>query len=211
MTVDPGARIHPTADVEEGVAVGPGTAVWDHVHLRGPGTTIGQDCIVGEKTYVAYGVVVGDRVKLNAFVYVPTGVTIEDGVMVGAHTTFTNDRFPRATTADLSLLRSSDADEDTERTLVRTGATLGAGVVVGPGIRLGRFSMVGAGSVVTRSVGDFHLVAGNPARVMGAVCRCGPPFVRVVPGEQLPDGGYECAGCGRRYHLEDEVVTEVSG
>lgn len=211
MSVDPGARIHPTAEVEEGVSIGSGTAVWDHVHVRGPGTSIGEDCIVGGKTYVAYGVVVGHRVKLNALVYVPTGVTIEDGVMVGAHTTFTNDRFPRAATADLSLLRSSDVDEDTERTLVREGATLGAGVVVGPGVRIGRFAMVGAGAVVTRPVGDFVLVAGNPARVIGAVCRCGPPFVRIAPGEALADGGHSCAGCGRRYHVEDEVVTEVSG
>jgi UDP-2-acetamido-3-amino-2,3-dideoxy-glucuronate N-acetyltransferase len=211
VSIDPAARLHATADVEDGVAVGPGTAVWDHVHVRGPGTSVGRDCILGEKTYLAYGVVVGDRVKLNAFVYVPTGVTIEDGVMVGAHTTFTNDRFPRATTPDLTLLRSSDADEDTERTLVQSGATIGAGVVVGPGVRIGRFAMVGAGSVVTRSVPAFHLVAGNPARTMGAVCRCGPPFLRVAVGEELPDGGYECAGCGRRYHVEDHEVTEVSG
>jgi UDP-2-acetamido-3-amino-2,3-dideoxy-glucuronate N-acetyltransferase len=211
VTVDPGATVHPTADVEDGVSVGAGTAVWDHVHVRGPGTTIGVDCIVGEKTYVAYGVAIGDRVKLNASVYVPTGITIEDGVMVGAHTTFTNDRFPRATTADLSLLRSSDVDEDTERTLVREGATLGAAVVVGPGVRIGRFAMVGAGATVTRSVGDFVLVAGSPARTIGAVCRCGPPFLRVAPGDPLPDGGHACAGCGRRYHVEDGVVTEVSG
>lgn len=211
MNVAASARLHPTVEVEEGVTIGEGTALWDHVHVRGPATTIGQDCIIGEKTYLAYGVSVGDRVKLNASVYVPTGVTIETGVMVGAHTTFTNDRFPRATTADLTLLRSSDADEDTERTLVQEGATIGAGVVVGPGIRVGRFAMVGAGSVVTRSVGAFHLVAGNPARTMGAVCRCGPPFVRVGLGEPLPNGGYECAGCGRRFHVEDDEVTEVSG
>jgi len=210
VTVDPSARLHPSADVEDGVAVGPGTAVWDHVHVRGPGTSIGRDCIVGEKTYIAYGVAIGDRVKLNAFVYVPTGITIVDGVMVGAHTTFTNDRFPRATTADLALLRSSGVDEDTERTLVREGATLGAAVVVGPGVRIGRFAMVGAGAMVSRSVADFVLVAGNPARTIGAVCRCGPPFVRVAPGEDLPDGGHSCAGCGRRYHVEDGVVTEVS-
>jgi acetyltransferase-like isoleucine patch superfamily enzyme len=211
VSIDPGAQVHPTAEVEDGVVVGPGTALWAHVHVRGPGTTVGRDCIVGEKTYLAYGVSIGDRVKLNAFVYVPTGVTIEDGVMVGAHTTFTNDRFPRATTADLGLLRSSDADEDTERTLVQAGATLGAGVVVGPGIRIGRFAMAGAGAVVTRAIGSFHLVAGNPARTIGAVCRCGPPFVRIAPGDPLPDGGYECAGCGRRYHVEDDEVTEVSG
>ena len=64
MSIDPSARVHATADVEDGVAIGPGTAVWDHVHVRGPGTSIGRDCIVGEKTYLAYGVAIGDRVKL---------------------------------------------------------------------------------------------------------------------------------------------------
>lgn len=210
MSVDPAARIHPTAEIEAGVEVGPDTAVWDHVHVRGPGTRIGAECIVGEKTYLAYGVTVGDRVKLNAMVYVPTGITLDDGVMVGAGVVFTNDRFPRATTPDLALPRASEPDEDTERTLVGAGATIGAGARIGPGVRIGRFAMVGAGAVVTRSAADFHLVAGNPARVIGAVCRCGPPFVRVSPGEELPEGGYACAGCGRRYHVEDGVVSEVS-
>ena len=111
------ARVHPTALVEEGVSLGEGTAVWDHAHLRGP-ARVGRDCIIGEKTYVAYGVEIGDRVKVNAFVYLCTGVTLEDGVMVSAGTVFTNDRYPRATTPDLSALRPSDPDEDTTSTVV---------------------------------------------------------------------------------------------
>ena len=100
----PGARIHPTAEIEDGVEIGAGTAIWSGVHVRGPGTRIGADCIVGERTHIGYGVQVGDRVKLNAFVYVCTGVTIENGVMIGAGTVFTNDRYPRATTPDLATL-----------------------------------------------------------------------------------------------------------
>ena len=121
-----GARIHETAMVEGGVAIGEGTSVWDSVHIRGPGTTIGEDCIIGEKSYVAYGVAIADRVKINAFVYICTGVTIEDGVMISAGTTFTNDRYPRATTPDLSKLRPSDPDEHTLPTIVRAGTTIGA-------------------------------------------------------------------------------------
>ena len=94
------ARIHPTAIIEDGVSIGSGTAVWDSVHMR-TGARVGRDCIIGEKTYIAPDVVVGDRCKLNVFVYVCTGVTIEDGVMVAANVTFTNDRFPRATTPEL--------------------------------------------------------------------------------------------------------------
>ncbi|MDQ6852111.1 MAG: N-acetyltransferase, partial [Actinomycetota bacterium] len=106
------ARIHPTAEIEPGVEIGPGTAIWNHVHVRGP-ARIGSDCIVGEKTYIAYGVEIGDRVKLNAFVYVCQGVVVETGVMVGAGSIFTNDRYPRATTPDLQALHDSEPGPET--------------------------------------------------------------------------------------------------
>ena len=91
------AQIQQTAIVEDGVRVGPGTAIWDGAHLRS-GAVIGRHCIIGEKSYVAYDVHIGDRCKLNACVYVCAGVTLEDGVMIAAHTVFTNDPQPRATT-----------------------------------------------------------------------------------------------------------------
>ena len=131
-------RVHPTAIVEEGVEIGAGTQVWDGVHIRGP-CRIGRECIIGGKTYVAYGVEIGDRVKLNSFVYVCTAVTLESGVMVGAGTVFTNDRFPRATSSDLRALRSSKPDGRTLPTRVCEGATLGARTVIGCGLEIGRF------------------------------------------------------------------------
>jgi acetyltransferase-like isoleucine patch superfamily enzyme len=204
------ARVHPTAIVEEGVEVGEGTAIWDSVHLRGPGTRIGRDCIVGEKTYVAYGVRIGDRVKINAMVYICNAVTIETGVMIAAGTTFTNDRFPRATTPDLRQLRGSAPDEHTLPTLVREGATIGAGCLVGCGLEIGRFAMVGMGALVARTVPDFHLVVGQPARTIGCVCRCGEPFLKAVDGE-LPDvAGAPCAACGLRYAVHAGRVTELA-
>src|SRR5690606_5194955 len=93
--------VHPTAIVEDGVRIGADSAIWDHVHLR-RNATIGRGCIVGEKTYVAYDVVIGDLVKINACVYVCAGVTIEDGCMIAAHVVFTNDRTPRATDAEVT-------------------------------------------------------------------------------------------------------------
>jgi acetyltransferase-like isoleucine patch superfamily enzyme len=206
--IAPTARVHPTAIVEDGVCIGSGSSVWDNVHIRGPQTSIGRDCIVGEKSYVAYGVRIGDRVKINAFVYVCTAVSIEDGVMISAGTTFTNDRYPRACTNDLSELRPSEPDEHTLPTLVRGGTTIGARATIGPGIELGRFSMIGMGAVVTRSVPDFHLVAGQPARTVGAVCRCGEPFARAVDGV-LPDVvDAECSVCGLHFGIAKGVVTE---
>jgi acetyltransferase-like isoleucine patch superfamily enzyme len=204
------ARLHPTALVEEGVTIGVGTSVWDSVHIRGPGTSIGRHCIIGEKTYVAYGVQIGDLVKINAFVYICNAVTIEDGVMISAGTIFTNDRYPRATTSDLRELRTSGPDEHTLPTLVRAGTTIGAGATIGPGIELGRFSMIGMAAAVTRSVPDFHLVVGQPARTAAAVCRCGEPFLRAVDGV-LPDrDDAACPVCGLRYAVAAGRVTELT-
>ncbi len=202
------AHVHPTAIVEAGVVIGAGTAVWDNAHIRGPHTVIGEQCIIGEKSYVAYGVTIGDRVKINAFVYVCTAVTIETGVMISAGVTFTNDRYPRATTPDLTTLRSSEPDEETLATVVRAGATIGARAVIGPGLTLGRFSMVGMGAVVTRDVPDFHLVVGNPARTVAAVGRDGIPLVKAVHGI-LPDSDVIATHSGASYRIEDQRVTQV--
>src|SRR5664279_6151151 len=94
------ARIHPTALIESGVRIGARSSVWDNVHIR-HGALIGDECIIGEKSYIAYDVRIASRVKINAFVYICAAVTIEDGVMISAGTVFTNDRFPRATMPDL--------------------------------------------------------------------------------------------------------------
>jgi acetyltransferase-like isoleucine patch superfamily enzyme len=206
-SVHPAAVVHPTALVEEGVEIGPGTAIWDNVHIRS-GARLGAECIVGEKSYIAGGVRIGDRVKINAMVYLCAGVTIEDGVMVSAGTIFTNDRFPRATTPDLARLRPSEPDEHTLPTLVRAGATLGAGCTIGNDLVIGRFAMVGMGSVVTRSIPDFHLALGHPAAPVGCVCRCGQLLLRFKEGDA---GGFEkaaCPLCRRVYAVRRGEVRE---
>jgi UDP-2-acetamido-3-amino-2,3-dideoxy-glucuronate N-acetyltransferase len=202
-------RIHPTADIEPGVDIGTGTAVWANVHVRGPGTRLGVGCIVGERTYVAYGVEIGDRVKLNAGVYVCTGVTLGTGVLVGAGVIFTNDRYPRATTPDLRTLRTSEPDEHTRPTTVEDGASIGAGSVVGCDLTIGRFAMVGMGAVVTRSVAPFHLVVGQPARPVAVVSRAGEPLMR-FSGARPPDReDLVCPTSGLRYAVRDGVVEEL--
>jgi UDP-2-acetamido-3-amino-2,3-dideoxy-glucuronate N-acetyltransferase len=201
-------RVHPTAIIEEDVSIGAGTSVWDNVHIR-HSASIGSDCIIGEKSYIAYGVRVGHRVKINAFVYICNAVTIEDGVMISAGTIFTNDRFPRATTPDLKRLRPSEPDEHTLPTLVREGATIGAGCVIGNDLTIGRFAMVGMGSLVTKSVPDFHLVIGHPARSVGCVCRCGQPLIRFSEEDEARVGEVSCEACGLKYEVKGREVREM--
>jgi len=197
------AFVHPTAIVEKNVRIGDDTSIWDNVHIR-RNTVIGNKCIVGEKSHISYDVRIGDLVKINAFVYICTAVTIEDGVMISAGCIFTNDRYPRATNPDLKTLRGSDPDEHTLPTLVKEGASIGAGAIIGCNLTIGRFAMVGMGSVVTRSVPDFHLVMGNPARLHAYVCRCGEPI-----GKPEDSGELACRLCARTYKLEQQGVVEL--
>jgi UDP-2-acetamido-3-amino-2,3-dideoxy-glucuronate N-acetyltransferase len=174
-------RIHPTAVVEDGSMIGEGTVIWHHVHVR-CGARIGADCTLGKNVFVDAAAVVGDRVKIQNNVSVFSGVVLANDVFVGPSAVFTNDRFPRAFSTNWKIID----------TFVDEGASVGAGAVLVCGIRIGRFATVAAGSVVTRSVEPFQVVAGNPARPMGWVCRCG----RVVSrGVQRPESLEECR-CG---------------
>jgi acetyltransferase-like isoleucine patch superfamily enzyme len=201
------ARIHPTAIIESNVQLGEGTSVWDSAHVRHD-TVLGEECIVGGKSMIAYDVRIGNRVKINSNVYICNGVTIEDGVMISAGTIFTNDRFPRATTTDLKQLRSSDPDEHTLATIVREGATIGAGCIVGCNLEIGRWAMIGMGSIVTKSIPDFCLAIGTPARIVGVVCRCGEPVLRFGDRASSESVQATCQ-CGLSYLINGHTVLEM--
>lgn len=195
MTVHPEARIHPQADVEEGAEVGPGTRIWHLVHVRS-GARVGAECIIGRGVYIDQGAIIGNRVKIQNYVSVYKGVTLEDGVFVGPHAVFTNERRPRSVTPEMRL-KGAD-DWELTSTLVRQGAAIGANAVIVCGVTVGRWAMVGAGSVVVRDVPNHGLVVGNPARLIGYVCRCG---ARLTPREDAPDGVMVCATCGRTVNV----------
>ena len=194
------AWVHPTALVEEGVTLGANTRVWDGVHIRKQ-ARIGHDCIIGEKSYIAYGVPIGNYVKINAVVYICAEVEIGDFCMISAHTVFTNDRFPRSGNKELTGLETSAVTEETLRTRVGRGVSIGANATIGPGLTLGEFSMVGMGSVVTHDVPAFALVVGSPARVVGWLCACGHPLVK--GRDKKPEGKLRCERCGRDYAGEN--------
>lgn len=131
------------------------------------GATIGADTTVGPFVEIQSGVVIGARCKISSHSFLCDGVTIGDEVFVGHGVMFTNDRLPRATNADGSLMTADDWT--LEHTQVGTRASIGSGATILPGLTIGEGALVGAGAVVTRDVPDFAIVAGNPAKVVGDV------------------------------------------
>ncbi len=163
-------RIHMTADVSENASIGEGSSIWHQCQVR-EDVSIGQGCILGRGVYVDAGVSIGNHVKIQNYVSIYHGVTIEDGVFIGPHVCFTNDMRPRAINPDGSIKAADDWALSPTR--IKRGAALGANSTIRCGITIGEWSMVGAGSVVTRDVPDYGLVLGNPARLHGYVCPCG--------------------------------------
>jgi acetyltransferase-like isoleucine patch superfamily enzyme len=185
--------IHPTADVSPRATLGPGTRIWHQAQVR-EGAVLGRNCILGKGAYVDFGVRIGDNVKVQNRASIYHGVTLEDGVFVGPHVIFTNDKLPRAINPDGTL--KSYADWEVGQVLVKAGASLGAGAIIVAGVTIGRFALVGAGAVVTRDVPDYGLVYGNPARLVGYVCENGHRAEETV--EQRPGGTlWRCPTCGR--------------
>lgn len=145
---------HPSALVES-KTIGKGTRVWAFAHIL-PKAVIGEDCNLCDGVFVEDDVIVGDRVTVKCGVQLWDGVRLEDDVFVGPNATFTNDRMPRS---------RQHLDKYPE-TFVRKGASIGANATILPGITIGQYAMVGAGSVVTRNVPPYAVVVGNPARIV---------------------------------------------
>jgi UDP-2-acetamido-3-amino-2,3-dideoxy-glucuronate N-acetyltransferase len=189
-------RVHPTAEVSPNAEIGAGSSIWNQAQVR-ERARIGARCVVGKNVYVDTDVVIGDDVKIQNNVSLFHGVTVEDGVFIGPHVCFTNDRVPRAINPDGG--RKTDADWEVSPTLVRRGAALGANSTILPGLTIGRWAMIGAGSVVTRDVADHELVAGNPARRLGSACPCGQRL-HDVDGRSFVGG---CPRCGAAFPPEE--------
>jgi acetyltransferase-like isoleucine patch superfamily enzyme len=175
--------VHNTAICESN-NIGNNTKIWHFCHIR-QNSKIGANCIFGKGVYVDSDVTIGDNCKFQNNVNVYHGVTIENNVFVGPNSTFTNDLYPRALIWNDSLVVN---------THVKEGASIGALSVIICGVTLGKYCMIGSGSVVTKNVPDYGLVLGNPAKLVAFVCECGHKLITRLNEDNL-NIKFKCDTC----------------
>lgn len=182
--------VHESSYVDEGCEIGEGTKIWHFSHIM-RGCRIGKGCNIGQNVVISPDVVLGDGCKIQNNVSVYTGVVCEEGVFLGPSCVFTNVINPRAFIERKSEYR---------KTTIKKGASVGANATIVCGHDVGRYALVGAGSVVTKDVPDYAMVYGVPAEVRGYVCRC---------GEQLKFSNRRavCPACGKRYQMHETDYT----
>jgi UDP-2-acetamido-3-amino-2,3-dideoxy-glucuronate N-acetyltransferase len=149
-----------------------GTRIWAFAHVMS-GAVVGDNCNIGDHAFIETGACVGNNVTVKNHVCIWEGVTVEDDVFLGPHVVFTNDLYPRSPRMNDATARYEKRENWLEKTVVEQGCSIGANSTILPGLTLGAFSMIAAGSTVTRNVKPHALMMGSPARPVGVVCRCG--------------------------------------
>ncbi len=192
----PNVSYHPTALCESD-DIGAGTRIWAFAHVMN-GARIGENGNLCDHVFIESGVHIGDRVTIKNRALVFSGVTIEDDVFVGPAVVFTNDRYPRSARMPEAAPRYRTTSGWLESTVVEHGASLGAGVIVIAGTRIGAYASIGAGTIVTRDVAPHALVVGQPGRQIGWVCTCGIGL----------DESLMCRDCGRRFTSNRDSIRE---
>ncbi len=191
---------HESAYVDEGSSIGSGTKIWHFCHIMSE-AIVGKDCILGQNVMIASGVRVGNNVKIQNNVAVYTGTEIEDDVFLGPSCVLTNIPNPRSQIVRRGLY---------EQTLIRRGATIGANATIVCGTTIGRYAFVAAAAVVTRSIPDYAMVMGCPARRVGWMSRHGHRLMQDHEGIMTcPESGYRYReiepGVIRCMDLDEEV------
>ncbi|MEM9692277.1 MAG: acyltransferase [Myxococcota bacterium] len=180
---------HPSAVIDEGADIGPDTRIWHFCHIMGQ-ARIGASCSFGQNCFVASGVEVGHRVRVQNNVSIYAGTTVEDDVFLGPSCVLTNVTNPRAQVNRKAMY---------EKTRICRGATIGANATIVCGTTVGAYAFVAAGAVVTKDVPSYALMAGVPARRTGWMSRHG---FRLT----FEDGAAVCPESGLRYALEGDSV-----
>lgn len=184
---------HETAIIDAGCTIGEGTKIWHFSHVM-PDCVIGERCNIGQNVVVSPGVKLGNNVKIQNNVSIYTGVECEDDVFLGPSMVFTNVTNPRS---------AVNRRDQYSKTLVKKGASIGANATIVCGHDIGAYAFIGAGAVVTKTVPDYALVVGNPARQMGWMSAYGHRL------EFDSKGIATCPESGERYQLENNTVRKI--
>lgn len=182
--------VHESSYVDNDVTIGNGTKIWYFCHIQS-GAVIGENCSLGQNVNISNHVKIGSGVKIQNNVSVYEGVELEDNVFCGPSCVFTNDLTPRA--------KYPKGSADYKKTLVKTGASIGANATIVCGHTIGAWALIGAGAVVTSDVPDHALMLGVPAKISGWVCECGN-----ILGDDL-----KCL-CERKYYKAINGLEEIS-
>lgn len=185
---------HETAVIDEGCSIGAGTKIWHFSHIM-PKSVMGENCNIGQNVVISPEVVLGRNVKVQNNVSIYTGVTCEDDVFLGPSCVFTNVINPRS---------AVNRKNEYMRTTVKTGASIGANATIVCGHDIGRFAFIGAGAVVTKTVPDYALLVGNPAKQIGWMSEFGERL------EFDQDGIATCNESGEKYQLNDQIVVKLT-
>jgi UDP-2-acetamido-3-amino-2,3-dideoxy-glucuronate N-acetyltransferase len=188
--IEMAVMIHPTAIVDSGAQIGPGSKVWHWVHICA-GAKIGSGCSLGQNVFVGNDVVIGNNVKIQNNVSVYDAVRLEDDVFCGPSMVFTNVYNPRS-----AITRK----DEYRQTHVRRGATLGANCTIVCGSTIGEFAFVGAGALINRDVPAYALMMGIPAKRRGWMCCC---------GVQLQGIGTVQCSCDASYQIDESACTAL--
>ena len=191
--------IHPTAEVEKGVKIGKGTKIWHYVQIR-KGVEIGKNCNIGKGVYIGVNVKIGANCKVQNYALIYQGVTLGNKVFIGPAVVFTNDLYPRSFIWNKERLI---------KTKVKEGASIGANATIVCGITIGRYSMIGAGSVVTNDVPDYALVYGAPAKIKGFVCKCGKKITKWKEKREKMEG--ICEDCKEKIIIDKNLYKICYG
>ena len=184
---------HESAVIDQGSIIGRGTKIWHFSHIMS-NAIIGEDCNIGQNVVVSPGVVLGNNVKVQNNVSIYTGVTCEDYVFLGPSMVFTNVINPRS-----AIIRR----EEFMKTNVGKGASIGANATIVCGNNIGSYSLIGAGSVVTKEVLPFALVVGNPAKQIGWVSEYGHRL-------NFDKNNFAvCLESKERYRIENNSVKKI--
>ena len=186
--------IHETSIVESGVKIGSGTKIWHFSHILS-NVTVGENCIFGQNVSVGPNVIIGNGCKVQNNVSIYQAVTLEDGVFCGPSCVFTNVNTPRA-----FIERKSEFLP----TLVKKGATIGANATIVCGATIGKYALIGAGTLVKKDVPDYALVVGVPSRQVGWVCRCGEKLENFDTDKRA-----KCRRCSSQYQQNGDQLDVI--